>query len=155
MTHKNFYSSFKVLGSLLFVLFVSSISAQELTMFQGPFAQQFYEDDQKISRSVFLDRINSVPESAAHWKSYKTNNAIATISSLGTGVGIYWWVSRDDGDSKTAPIIATLGGFVLTSVFAQKALSHQRDAILAYNKNETGAYHVLPSKNGMGLTVHF
>ena len=139
--------------SSLFV--VNELEGQELTFFQGAFSQQFYEDDQRITRREFINKISSVPESADHWRRYKTNNTIATVSSLGTGVALYFWISRDDGESTTVPAVTTIGGLLITTIFAQKALDHQRDAILAYNQNKAGAYHVMPSKEGIGLTINF
>ena len=133
----------------------NELKGQELTFFQGPFSQQFYEDDQRITRREFISKISSVPESADLWRRYKTNNTIATVSSIGTGVALYFWISRDEGESTTVPAVTTIGGLLITSIFAQKALDHQRDAILAYNQNKSGAYYILPSDRGFGLTVHF
>jgi len=124
-------------------------------MFQGPFSQLFYEDDQKISKQDFLVKINSVPQSSASWKKYKSNNGVAVVSSIIGGVGLAYWITRDDGESTTAPIIVTGIGFVIGSVFQARALKYQREAILSYNKNETSAYHVTPSDKGVGLTIHF
>ncbi len=153
--------TFTKLGFLTFLILMqfgksSALNGQELSIFQEFFGDQYYEDDQKISKKEFIDKIYSVPESAMNWDKYKKNSLWSTVTALATGGAIVWWVSKDPGESTVAPAITTLAGLTIGAIFTQKSMVNRRKAILSYNQNASSSYYrITPSNHGLGLTMHF
>lgn len=140
--------------SLSFLISVD-LSSQELTIYQGFWGEQFYEDDVRIERKSFVDKINSNPVSMEHWRKYKKNIIGSTIFSVGTGVGVALWINVDQGESKTFPIALTAGSAVLSSIFGQFAMKNKKEALLSYNKSKDVGLRVSPATQGIGLALHF
>ena len=140
---------------LIQIAFVTKSSGQELTIFGQGMATNYYEDDRKISKKDFVSKIESFPESAAHWKKAKSNILIASSIFIVSGAGLVWGASKDEGESKVAPAIVTFSTFIIGAIIAARGRKNERDAVLSYNKDKTVGSFVSPSNNGIGLTLHF
>lgn len=132
-----------------------TLQGQELSMFQRGLFSEFYEDDVKLSRADFVLKMKSIPESAMHWKKYQTSNTISVLSGVGSLGAFAWWISKEEGQNDTAPLIATLGTSILGAIFSKKAFNHRREALLSYNRSTAVGTYVAPSSKGIGIALHF
>lgn len=146
-----------LLSTIILVMISHSISAQEVTMFQGAWGPKYYQDDVQISRQQFKSLMLQDPETKQLWSRSKTHRIIG----LTTGVAaIGWYVSElpkaISGDSQNGSLFGIL---VLTGAgigFQLSSKKLKKRAILQYNNNlNLGSINFRPSPDGLGLVLSF
>jgi hypothetical protein len=154
----------KTLRLVVFVILVSgyalNMSAQEITVFQGMWGDEFYQDKEKISCKQFdmLMKENSVAE--MHWQKSKKQmlgGLIAGTANLGAAI---WYLANENGNKDTAAPIATFAGTaIIGTIFYLSANNNKKKAILEYNEGlgKKTSFRLLPtsSSNGVGLALQF
>ncbi len=143
---------------MLSFLFISlQLSSQELSEFTGPWRQDFYQDDQKISREQFRSLILCDADAAPLWKIYQRHSSIAIGSFLGAGALAIWANSRSNADKSTAvPAVGAFAGFIVGLGFNTSAFKNKKKAILTYNRKfDISSVHLGQTANGLGLVMTF
>ncbi len=91
-------------------LFTANVNAQELTSFQGFWAQEYYQDDEKLSKSEFKSLLYTNNEATAYWKKSETNATVGYLAFIGQ-IGFTVWtaseLAEDDGDA-LVPALGTI-----------------------------------------------
>ncbi len=141
-------------------LYSVSLTAQEITAFQGNWGDEFYQDKQKLS----WKEVNTIMmESAAaemNWQKYKKQSLGGLIAGTANlGATIWFIVEYEDDRVVTAPAIAWAGTAIISSIFFNGAKKNKKKAILEYN-DALGAktsYRLVPTSNehGVGLALKF
>ena len=147
---------------LLFALAFQGLSAQELSAYSRLFNVEFYEDDNRITKKEFKEKLMGYEDSAIYLKKSTTNEALfygTYVVGLG---GLVWLASESNQDDSdiAAPLVLGLGGFIASLIFADGASKNAAKAILTYNKqfdNRKTTYQLLPigNRNGFGLALRF
>lgn len=141
-------------------LFAFSTSAQEITMFQGTWGFEFYQDKDKLSFKEINKIMNESVVAEVHWqKSKKQLIGGMAIGALNFGSAI-WFLSNDrDGKSVVAPAITFLGTGLISSIFYKSAMKNKKKAILEFNDalGSKTSYRLIPTsnENGIGLALKF
>ncbi len=148
----------QILTLLIFVVHIGT--TQELTVFPGFLSNQFYQDSQRITRSEFMELLNSDAESLVFLDKRKKQHTIVGIS-IGAYIGSSIWLGSIDNrpnadnfnNNVILPGIIFLGSLVAGTVFSFKARNNFRNAVLKYNDNLTLDFR--PTNNGLGLILSF
>ncbi len=142
---------------ILFTLGTSTIFAQEITVFQGMWGDEFYQDKQKMSWKEFGMAMDSNPTSEVYWsKSKKQFGVTFAAATANLGFGIWYLVNENNDNSTTAPIIGFASTAVVGSIFYCLANKNKKNAILEFNDGLDGTtYRLVPSESGIGLAVKF
>jgi len=151
----------KLVIAILFLgMCVTSLKAQEITVFTGTWGPEFYQDQKKMNWKE-VDALmmgNSVSE--MHWKKSKKNLLGGMIfGAVNFGAGI-WAISNEVNNKPlTEPAIAFGVSALIGSIFGNSAMKNKKMAILNYNDSlgkETSFYLVPTSnENGLGLALKF
>ncbi len=154
----------KTLRLLAFVILVSgyalNMSAQEITVFQGMWGDEFYQDTKKITCKQFDMLIKENQIADMHWQKSKKQmlgGLIAGAANLGSAI---WYLANENGDTDTAAPIATFAGTaILGTIFYLSANNNKKKAVLEYNDGlgKKTSLHLLPTSgpNGVGLALRF
>lgn len=147
-------------GIVLFSLCVSSLEAQEITMFPGSFGYEFYQDKDKLTYKEINKIMNESAVAEMHWQKSKKQligGMIAGAANFGSAI---WFLVEDrDGNSVVAPAITFLGTGLISSIFYKSSMKNKKKAILEYNDalgSKTG-FRLEPTSNqyGVGLALKF
>lgn len=146
-----------LLALSLLVFFTSNISAQEITVFQGMWGDQFYQDKEKMTWKEFGMAMDNNPASEVYWSKAKKQYGAAFITSTANlGFGIWWLVNENEDKSTTAPIIGFASTAVVGSIFYCLAKNNKKNAILEFNDSlGKTTYRLVPSQEGIGLALKF
>lgn len=156
--------------ALLFgiTLYCSSMVAQEITMFPGFWAPEYYQDDQKINKkeleALFLKNVDV----QSQWKKAKAQETVAGIATLAE-LGLLVWAYSEMLDDRRprnerarralGPFVGSLGSLVIGAIYLTKANKSKKNAILMYNKqfDKQTSFHIAPigNQNGLGLALKF
>src|SRR5690554_3102022 len=143
---------------LIFCLSHLDIKAQEITMFTGFFDNQYYQDDKKINKKELTALLEKDVVAFNHWEKAKTFNTLAQIA-LATEIGFFVWEIADTNNTKndTAIKIGVSGSLAAVIVFSILSHSQKKNAILKYNQglDNSNAFSIKPSKNGLGVVMQF
>ena len=147
---------YTLLLSILCLSF-ASLSAQEITEFQGPWSLQYFEDDQQITRQEAKDLIMSDDKAAVYWKKWQKQSAVGIVSFLGaTGFAIWGNARSNNDESVTVPVIGAIAGLGVGLGFATAGFHNRKKAILTYNKKfDIASIHLGQTANGLGLVMQF
>ena len=133
-------------------------SIQEITMFTGFFDNQYYQDDKKIKKKELTALLEKDIVALNHWEKAKTFNTLAQIA-LASEIGFFVWEIVDTNNTKndTATKIGISGSFAAVIVFSILSHSQKKNAILKYNQglDNSNAFSIKPSKNGLGVVMQF
>ena len=146
---------FVTLMSLMFAL--QNSVAQEITVFQGMWGDQFYQDKDKMTWKEFGMAIDSNPASEVYWSKAKKQYGV-TFASATANLGFWiWYLVNENNDNDTAaPIIGFAGTAVVGSIFYCLANKNKKDAILEFNDSlGKTTYRLVPSDRGVGLALKF
>ena len=146
---------FTIAFSLLFA-FQDSL-AQEITVFQGMWGDEFYQDKDKMTWKEFGMAMDSNPASEVHWSKAKKQYGVtfaAATANLGFGI---WYLVNDNNDKETtAPIIGFASTAVVGSIFYCLANKNKKNAILEFNDSlGKTTYRLVPADRGVGLALKF
>ncbi|MEM7483735.1 MAG: hypothetical protein AAF348_00860 [Bacteroidota bacterium] len=150
-----------VLSFCFIFVFTIKINAQELTIFEGFWEPEFYQDDKQISKKEFKKLIENNNQAANYWKKAELNSTltfVALIGQVGTAVWSGYELSQDDGDA-LGPALGSLGFGILGGVFLHLSNQNRKNTILTYNRqfdNKT-TFRLVPTnnRNGVGLALKF
>ncbi len=143
--------------SVLFVAFITKVTAQEITVFPGFWSEKYYQDDTQISKKQVETLMLSDAEASTYWQKSKNHMTIAWVA-FGAEVGfLVWQLNRgNNGDSQTVPLIGVLGSAGVAIGFALSSSNLKKKAILSYNNNlETNTLYLGPTQDGLGLSLSF
>lgn len=150
----------QLLITLVFILLFSTISkAQEITLFPGGWGIEYYENDQKISKTKVKKLLKKNKVATMYWKKYQ-NQEIAAYALLGAEMGfIVWGFSSLLNNKKIIMpflgVLASAGGSI---GFTISSNINRRKAILRYNKDiktKSTSLNLQSTKNGYGLVLNF
>jgi hypothetical protein len=136
---------------------VSSISAQEITMFPGFWTTKYYEDDKQISKQQVETLMRKDSEANQYWLKSQQHMTIGWVA-FGAEVGfLVWQLNRaSNGESQTAPLMGLLGSAGVAIGFGISANSLKKKAILRYNQSTgVSSFKFGTTKNGLGLVLQF
>ncbi|MGB3150253.1 MAG: hypothetical protein WBB27_06275 [Maribacter sp.] len=148
----------KTLFVLVALAFCStSIMAQEITVFQGMWGDEFYKDKEKITWKEFGMAMDSNPASEVYWsKSKKQYGVTFAAATANLGFGIWYLVNENADKSTTAPIVGFAGTAIVGSIFYCLASKNKKNAILEFNDSlGKTTYRLVPSQEGVGLALKF
>jgi hypothetical protein len=147
--------AFLILSVITF--FTSNMSAQEITVFQGAWGDQFYQDKEKMTWKEFGMAMDNNPASQVYWsKAKKQYGATFITSTANLGFGIWWLVNENENKSTTAPIIGFASTAVVGSIFYCLAKKNKKNAILEFNDSlGKTTYRLVPAQEGIGLALKF
>ncbi|KPM32404.1 Hypothetical protein I595_820 [Croceitalea dokdonensis DOKDO 023] len=148
--------------SLFFVLTFHSF-AQELSVFSGFWAPEYYQDDVKISKQEAKSLLLSYQPSEQFWKKKITNETlfyVSTVAQLGFTIWTINELSNDGNNGNAAAPAGLLGTLVLSAIFLNNTGKNAKKAILTYNAqfdNRTTTFRLVPvgNTNGLGLALKF
>ena len=136
----------------------SSLTAQELSAFAGFLQNQYYQDDNRITKKEFNALLDSNPDSRQYRK-IANNHTIASGALIGAQVGFLFWANErvKDRESATLPVVGYFGSAVAGLGFAFSAAKYNKLAILKYNASfdDVGTLNFGPTSNGLGLVLEF
>jgi hypothetical protein len=152
--------TFKAIVIFTFSLAQNFVVGQEISIFPGLFKQEFYVDDQKVSRKEVETLIAKNKEANIMWqKSKKYQWAAGCFSIAQAGLAIYALNKASNGDQESAltPLYAAVGVGIGSVIFSYNFLKLRKNAILKYNKSFDKKSHsyISPSSNGIGLALNF
>jgi hypothetical protein len=135
----------------------TSIMAQEITVFQGMWGDQFYKDKEKITWKEFGMAMDSNPASEVFWsKSKKQYGVTFAAATANLGFGIWYLVNENADNSTTAPIVGFASTAIVGSIFYCLASKNKKNAILEFNDSlGKTTYRLVPSQEGVGLALKF
>jgi len=141
-------------------LFVSNLSAQEITSFPGMWGEQFYQDKEKLSWKEINTIMMESPVSEGYWKKSKKQALGGMLFGAANFGSTIWLLSNlDKNEPLTVPAIAAAGTGLFGAIFFKSAMKNKKMAILEYNDslgNKT-SFHLVPvsNNNGLGLAIRF
>lgn len=151
-----------VLSFLLVCSFTTN--AQELSVFSGFWAPEYYQDDVQITKQEAKSLLLNYQGSETYWKRKMTNEALFYGTYI-VALGGAFWLGAESAKNEqerdiTAPAIVTGGGLLISLIFYSSAAKNGKKAILAYNKkfdNRTTSFELVPISNskGLGLALRF
>lgn len=156
-----------ILLALLFTAISStSVLSQELTLFPGFWSYEYYEDDNRITKTEFKNLIRT-DESAQYYMDKADNSQYLLIGSFFAYIGSSIWIgaSEASGGSIVASLLS-VGGIIGGSI---GLTNNRKKAVLQYNKGfdknmgygELGRMEETPSlslgstRHGLGLILTF
>ncbi|MFX0557442.1 hypothetical protein ACOCEA_11635 [Maribacter sp. CXY002] len=148
-------TTFTVLIILTFS--TSTLSAQEITVFQGMWGDEFYQDKQKMTWKEFGLAMDSNTLSEEYWaKSKKQYSVTFAAATANLGFGIWYLISENNDDNTTASIVGFASTAVVGSIFYCLANKNKKNAILEFNDSlGKTSYRLVPSNSGLGLALSF
>lgn len=164
LTFEKKQNAMKNLKSFLIIcvigLFTSNLFAQEITMFQGAWGFEFYQDKDKLTFKEMNKIMNESVVAEVHWqKSKKQLIGGMAVGALNFGSAIWFLTNNRDGKSVVAPAITFLGTGLISSILYKMAMKNKKNAILEYNDalGTKTTYRLVPTsnENGVGLALKF
>ncbi|MFS4449120.1 hypothetical protein [Maribacter sp. 2307UL18-2] len=153
---------------ILLVLYAPKVMAQEITMFSGFWAPEYYQDDKKINKKELEALFIKNDEVQLQWKKAKTQETVAGIATLAELGLLVWAYSEilDDRRPKNeraeralGPLVGSLGSLVIGVIYLTKANRSKKNAILTYNRqfDKQTSFYITPvgNQNGLGLALKF
>lgn len=143
---------------IFFFLFSFSSKAQEITMFAGFWDNQYYQDNERISKKDLKLLLEKDDVAFKHWNKAKTYNTLSWVA-LASEVGFGVWMISNSANQKdnTVASIGFLGSIAGGITFALISHHQKKKAILKYNEgldNKT-SFKIMPSKQGFGIVMEF
>lgn len=155
----------RLIASLILCLFlITKINAQEITMFQGFWGYQYYQDDVKINDKEVGSLMKSHELTKLYWTKSKKHHKIAIIafgSQLVTSYLALNSLSNTIGPSDNKDLIflaASLASAGVAIGYSFSSASLKKKSILGYNnlQQEDGLiYHIGQTNNGVGIVCSF
>lgn len=148
---------------LIVFSFTMDSFGQELSVFSGFWAPEYYQDDVKITKQEAKSLLLNYQESEGYWKKKMTNETLFYVSSVAQ-LGFTFWTLNElvnkETDRNIAAPAGLLGTLILSAIFLNNTGKNGKKAILAYNKQfdgKTTTYRLVPisSSNGLGLALKF
>ncbi|WP_209405665.1 hypothetical protein [Pseudozobellia sp. WGM2] len=142
------------------VVFAQTTMAQEITVFQGMWGPEFYQDQEKLTWKE-IDKIMTESQVAqTNWQKSKKNLLGGMlVGTLNFGSGVWFIVNETDNKPVTGPVIAFAATGLVGSIFYHAALKNKKKAILNYNErlDNTTSFRLVPTsnENGIGLALKF
>lgn len=149
---------------LFFIFFSVKSLAQEVTVFQGFWQDEYYQDDNKITKKEVKALFSKNEDVNMYWKKADTKEIIARVAVMAQLAGTIWYVSelvnddpslsnRDKAKNAVAPFIGSLGAGIVGIIFLNSANKSRKKAILTYNKqfDTQTTFRLEPISNGNGL----
>ena len=143
--------------AFVFLFTLQNSFGQEITVFQGMWGDQFYQDKDKITWKEFGMAMDSNPASEVYWSKAKKQYGVTfAAATANLGFGIWYLVNENNDNDTTAPIIGFAGTAVVGSIFYCLANKNKKDAILEFNDSfGKTTYRLVPSDTGVGLALKF
>ncbi len=155
---------FRRIVLLLLFCCLSQLSAQELSVFSGFWADEYFQDDVQITRQEAKSLLLEYEGSSVYWKKKAANETLYYLSLVAQLGATFWAVdqiSKEEGDRDIAAPLTLLGTVVLNAIFLTGTAKNKKKAVLAYNKQfdsqKTTSYRLVPigNSNGIGLALQF
>ena len=147
--------------SIIFLLSIHFVNAQEITMFSGFFDYQYYQDDKRIAKKELIPLLETNDEAIAHWKRSKTYSTLSWVAlAAETGFFIAEIADNQPFENESNNTLNTVGVFgSLAAVLTFSIISHsqKKKAILKYNQGiqDKTTFKLGPSKQGIGIALTF
>lgn len=148
----------------LFIVVISTSTAQEITSFVNIWGTEFYQDDQKITRKDVKELFSKNDEVYQHWKKADTKDIVAGVALVGEFVGVFWATSellnndplltnRDKAKNAVGPLAGGIVGALVGIIYMNSANKSRKQAILTYNKqfDDKTTFKIEPVANGAGV----
>jgi len=149
--------------TIFFLLLTVSLSAQELSVFSGFWAPEYYQDDVRITKEEAKSRLLQYAGSEAFWKKKITNETLFYVSTIAQ-IGFTFWTLDElvnkETDRNVAAPAGLLVSLVMSAIFLNNTGKNAKKAILAFNKQFDGTtttFRLEPigNSNGLGLALKF
>jgi hypothetical protein len=115
------------LFTLLGVLFITSLSAQELSYFTGTWSTKYYQDNEEIKRKDFEELLKADTSSFELWQKHKKQSTLGSVFFLAELGSFVWLISEISNDGNIAgPTLATIGFGGLAIWIISKALNNNK-----------------------------
>ena len=152
----------------LFIVVISTGTAQEITSFVNIWGTEFYQDDQEITRKEVKEIFSKNDEVYQHWKKADTKDIIAGVALVGEFVGVFWATSellnddpsltnRDKAKNAVGPMAGGIAGAIVGIIYMNSANKSRKRAILSYNKQfdkkATFSFEPVANESGLGLAI--
>ena len=141
-------------------LCATGLKAQEITMFQGTFGYEFYQDKDKLTYKEINKIMSESAVAEMNWQKSKKQllgGMIAGAANLGSAI---WFLVEDgDNNSVVAPTITFLGTGLISAILFKSSMKNTKTAILEYNDalGTKTSFRLVPTSNeyGVGLALKF
>ena len=156
-----------IILSALFLVFHSQAFAQtkdnSITMKNGFFGWQFYQNDQKLKVTEVAKMMESNPQASTYIRSARTNNTWASIIGTIGGFMVGYPLGQAAGGGNANWTVAGIGGGLIVAAIpiSIKANKQAKNALVAYNESQKSTssrkaeFDFGFTGNGIGMTVHF
>lgn len=143
--------------ALMLMLAFNTSYGQEITVFQGMWGDQFYQDKDKMTWKEFGMAMDSNPASEVYWSKAKKQYGVTfAAATANLGFGIWYLVNENNDNETTAPIIGFASTAVVGSIFYCLANKNKKNAILEFNDSlGKTTYRLVPADRGIGLALKF
>ena len=138
--------------------------AQELTIFQGVWGYEYYQDEIKINKSEVTTLMKSHELTNLYWTKSKKHQQIAVVAfgvQLITSYFTLNSLSNSIGPSNNKYLkflAASLGSAAIAIGYSFSSRSLKKKSILGYNKLEKQdgfIYHIGQTNHGIGMVCSF
>jgi hypothetical protein len=155
-----------LLSTLLLVIHSQSFAQakdKSMTMKNGFFGWQFYQNDQKLKMPEVVKMMESNPQASTYIKSARTNNTWSSVIGTIGGFMVGYPLGQAAGGGTANWTLAGIGGGLIVAAipFSIKANKQAKNAVAAYNEGLKSTslrkteFEFGFTDNGVGLTVHF
>ena len=147
--------------SIIFLLSIHFVNAQEITMFSNFFGTSFYKDDTKIKLKEVNELLKTNPEASFHWKKSKTYGIMSGVTAAASITFAIIELTDnkpfENTDNNTLNLVGYFGSLGATLVFDLLSRSQAKKAVLAYNESlgKKTTFQLGPSKQGIGIALTF
>jgi hypothetical protein len=142
---------------MLLLLTALIVKGQEMMSLPGFLGNKYYEDYNKISYSTFKRKLETVPAAAQSYKSFRTNNTMAILTAIATG--LLWAQSASANWDNRTYNISTIAVGTISTIFSYVSNERRNHAILLYNAATTdkssSSIYIAPSSSGVGFALQF
>ena len=145
---------------VFFVLIsVSFVHAQEITVFPGLWNMEYYEDENKITKTELESILSANQESLTLWQEAKSKQTLGYVF-FAAEVGFGTWTAiklMDDEEEALVPGIATIGTGIVAMIFLNSANKKKKEAILKYNSSldKKVSFDLNIDSDGLGFVLSF
>ena len=144
--------------SVILLLLCSSTIAfgQKLEAKSGLWRLSYYQNNEQIQKSRFLEILKTDSEAYSYWKKSKTFETLTYPTAL-LAIGFTaWHISNESNDEFNAvPAIGGIVSGIAGFIFIDKISKNKSKTIQTYNDNVNNktAFTVKPSSKGIGIVI--
>lgn len=149
-----------LLLTILLVLCLSEITAQEVRVESGFFTLKYFHKSEQISKEKFENILATNTEAINRWnKGKKQENLWWTFAAIQLGFAVWEFTDGKTFQEQPIPFVGIVSSFTVGSIFFFKSINSKRNAISMYNEKfkDKTVFNLtlLSDQNGIGLALNF